>query len=322
MFQLKRISISFVAVALLVAISAMSASSQLRLPRPSQNASVMQTIGVTDITITYSRPPVKGRTIFADAPAAMAARAKGDATLDNQNERLKGEPIVPYGHMWRTGANEATQFVVTDDVLINGQPLAAGSYSLHTIPGKDEWTVVFNGTANQWGSFNYDASKDTLRVKAKPQMTADSQEWLAFNIDPATDNSAMVNIRWEKVRVPFTVEVKDVAAVALAKARVAVANAKPDDWQTPFQAANYAKANKAGDEATKWYDQSLKVVDEQVKAKPTFQTLSRRATVLVNAGRMQEALAAAEKAVEQGKIEKADTSALEKRIADMKAAKN
>lgn len=321
MYQLKRISISFFALTLLAVFAAGPASAQLRLPRPSPGASVKQTIGITDVTITYSRPPVKGRTIFADAPAPMAARAKGEATLDNQNERLKGEPIVPYGHMWRTGANEATQFIVTDDVLVNGQPLAAGSYSLHTIPGKDEWTVVFNGTANQWGSFSYDASKDTLRIKAKPVMTADIQEWLAYSIDPATDSSATVNIRWEKLRVPFTVEVKDVPALALTKARAAVAAAKADDWQTPLNAANYAKQNKAMDDANKWYEQSLKVVDEQIAAKPTYQTLTRRATVLVNAGRMQEALAAAEKAVEQGKLEKVDTSALEKRIADMKAGK-
>src|SRR5258707_12966183 len=122
--QFKSVSVSLIAlVAVLFAV--ITASAQLRLPRPSQAASVTQTVGVTDITINYSRPPVKGRTIFADPPAAMAARAKGEATLDNQNERLKGEPIVPYGHVCRTGANEATQFVITDDVTINGQKLAA-----------------------------------------------------------------------------------------------------------------------------------------------------------------------------------------------------
>src|ERR1043165_6599624 len=109
--------------------------------RPSQKASVMQTIGVTDITITYSPPPVKGRTIFADAPASMETRAKGEATLDNQNERKPGEPIVPYNHVWRAGANDATVFQVSDDVLINGQPLKAGTYSLHAIPGKEQWTI-------------------------------------------------------------------------------------------------------------------------------------------------------------------------------------
>jgi hypothetical protein len=268
MFRSSRIFIALFVFVTCFVLSAPIASAQLRLPRPSQKASVMQTIGVTDISITYSRPGVKGRTIWGDWPAD----AKGEATLDNQNTRPPGAPIVPYGHMWRTGANEATQFVVTDDVLINGQPLAAGSYSLHTIPGKDEWTIIFNGTANQWGSFNYDATKDLLRVKAKPQTAANNHEWLAFNIDPASDSSATVTIAWEKVRVPFTVEIKDVPAVTIAHARTAVGSAKPDDWQTPFQAANYAKANKAPDDAAKWYDQALKAIDEQIKTKPTSKT--------------------------------------------------
>ena len=101
----------------------------------------------------------------------------------------------------------------------------------------------------------------------------------------------------------------------------AVAAAKADDWATPFQAANYAKANKATEDAAKWYDQALKAIDEQIKTKPNFQNYGRRATTLLNAGKMQEALAAAEKAVEVGKAEKADTAALEKRIADIKAGK-
>lgn len=138
-----------------------TATAQLRLPRPGQWASVTQTIGVTDLTISYSRPGVKGRAIFGEAP--KDTYAKGEATLDDQNKRPAGMPIVPYGHIWRTGANEATQFVVSDDVTINGRKLPAGSYSLHTIPGKDEWTIIFNSTANQWGSFNYDPAKDKLR---------------------------------------------------------------------------------------------------------------------------------------------------------------
>ncbi len=318
MLNMKRFSFISFALLTVTVFAAQSASAQLRLPRPSQKASVMQTIGVTDVTITYSRPGVKGRTIWGEWPA----EAKGEATLDNQNNRPAGAPIVPNGHLWRTGANDATQFVITDDVMINGQLLPAGTYSLHTIPNKDEWTVVFNGTANQWGSFNYDPAKDTLRVKAKPQWLTESQEWMAFTIDPAADNSATVNIRWEKVRVPFTVEVKDVAALALAKARLAVAAAKPDDWQTPFNAANYAKQNKAAEDAAKWYEQSLKIVDEQIKTKETFQNLSRRASILLGAGKMQDALTAAEKALVVGKAEKADTAALEKRIADIKAGKN
>jgi hypothetical protein len=312
MIYLKRSYISLLTL-LFMLCAAGYTSAQLRVPRPSQKASVMQTIGVTDITITYSRPGVKGRTIWGDALPEQA-NVKGEATLDNQNTRPKGAPIVPWGHVWRAGANEATTFVVTDDVLVNGQKLPAGSYSLHTIPTKDEWTIVFNGTANQWGSFDYDPAKDTLRIKAKPQMVADNQEWLMYSFDPVTDNSAQVNIRWEKVRVPFTVEVKDVTALTLEKARAAVAAAKPDDWRTPLQAANYANQNKHGEEGMAWLDQSIKV-------KETFQNLSAKARALFAAGKKDEALAVAEKAIVRGKADKVDTTDFEKRVADMKAGK-
>jgi len=292
-------------------------SAQLRLPRPSQKASTMQTIGVTDVTIVYSRPATKGRKIWGDWPTAVA----GEATLDDQDTRPAGAPIVPYGHIWRTGANEATLFTVTDDVLINGQPLAAGTYSLHSIPGKDEWTIIFNTVAEQLGSFDYDSKKDALRVKTKPEVSDLSQEFLDISLDPVKDNSAVARIKWEKVSVPFTIEVKDVAAVAVARARTVVSAAKIDDWQTPFQAANYARANKATDDAAKWYEQALKAIDEQIKTKPNFQNLTRRASTLINMGRTQDGISAAEKAVEVGKAEKADTSGLEKRIADLKAGK-
>ena len=312
MIYLKRSYISFLTL-LFIVCAVSCASAQVKVPRPSQKASVMQTIGVTDITITYSRPGVKGRTIWGDALPEQA-NVKGEATLDNQNIRPKGAPIVPWGHVWRAGANEATTFVVTDDVLVNGQKLPAGSYSLHTIPTKDEWTIVFNGTANQWGSFSYDPAKDTLRVKAKPQMVADNQEWLMYSFDPVTDNSAQVNIRWEKVRVPFTVEVKDVTALTLEKARAAVAAAKPDDWRTPLDAGRYALQNKDTDEGMAWLDQSIKV-------KETFQNLSAKAQALFAAGKKDEALTVAEKAIERGKADKVDTAAFEKRVADMKAGK-
>ena len=161
MFQLKRISITFFSACLLVLLIVQVASAQGRppIPRGSQKASLTQTIGTTDVTVTYSRPAVKNRKVYGDWPTAVA----GEATLDNGNERPKEAPLVPWGHVWRTGANEATLFTVTDDVLINGQPLAAGRYSLHTIPGKKEWTVIFNKDDGQWGSFAYDAKKDALR---------------------------------------------------------------------------------------------------------------------------------------------------------------
>jgi len=312
--------VSVISIFTFLFITSAAANAQLRLPRPSQGASVTQTIGVTDITITYSRPAVKDRTIFADAPATMASRAKGEATLDNQDERVKGEPIVPWGHVWRTGANEATRFFVTDDVMINGQKLPAGKYSLSTIPGKDEWTVIFNSDYGQWGSFTYDEKKDVLRVKTKPQWVSDNQELLSYSFEPTADNATAVVIRWEKVRVPFTVQV-DVVATTLAKAKKAIAEAKPDDWRTPFQAAGYARQNNDMEDAKVWIDAALKAVDTSIAAKPTFQNLVGRTNILLNAGKKDDAMLTADKAIAQGKADKADTAAFEKRIAEMKAGK-
>jgi hypothetical protein len=316
MSSLKRSSITIFAVLFVLSFAA-SASAQVVLPRPSQKASVMQRIGATDITITYSRPGVKGRKIWGDPLPGQQSSVKGEATLDNQNVRPKDAVIVPYGHVWRTGADDATMFVVSDDVLINGQKLPAGTYSLHTIPTKDEWTIVFNGTANQWGSFNYDAAKDTLRVKAKPAWVSENEEWLSFSFDPVSEDSAQVNIRWEKVSVPFTVKVPDVPAATFARLKTTVAGAKADDWRTPLQAGNYLINNTdPADDA-----QGMAWLDQSIKVKETFQNLSAKANALYKAGKKEEAFALANQAIERGKADKVDTSSFEKRLADMKAGK-
>ena len=316
MIYLKRLSLLKLIVLLGVGCAGQAFAQQplaIKPIRPSQKASVMQTIGVTDITITYSRPPVKGRPIFADAPPEMEARHKGEETLDNQNERKPGEPIVPYNHVWRAGANEATMFQVTDDVLINGQPLKAGTYSLHTIPGKDEWTIIFNNDAGQWGSFTYDNKKDALRVKTKAQVVSDNQEWLVYSFDPVTDNSATVNLRWEKVRVPFTVEVKDVKAAWRKHADEMIA-ANPNAEQLPLQVGQTYYRDKN-------YDEALKFVNQSIKIKETFGNLQAKANVLWAMGKKDEALAVADAAIAKGKADKANTAAFEKRVADMKAGK-
>jgi len=315
MISRKRLT-SFSLAAVMILLSATFATAQQPPTQykplyPSQKASVMQTIGVTDVTITYYRPAIKGRTIFGEAPPSMEARAKGDATLDNQNERKPGEPIVPYNHVWRAGANDATVFQVTDDVLINGQPLKAGTYSLETIPGKDEWTIIFNNDSGQWGAFTYDSKKDALRVTAKPKPVPESQELLAYNFDPVTANTATVNLRWEKVSVPFTVEVKDVKAVWRARTDALIA-ANPANEVFPLQAAN----TFAGD---KNWDEALKYVDQSIKTKPTFRNLSAKANILRNAGRKEEALAAADQAIAKGKADSVDTTAFEKRVAGWKS---
>ena len=318
MIPLKRSCAQSLALLLLVLCGALSASAQspaVRLPRPSQKATIMQTIGVTDLTITYSRPAVKGRKIWGEAPAAAIAanNAVGASTLDDSTKRVKDAPIVPYGHVWRTGANEATTFAVTDDVLINGQKLPAGTYSLHTIPGKDEWTIIFNSVSDQWGSFNYDEKKDVLRVKAKPEMVADTQEWLSIDIPSVSPNAAKINIRWERLRVPFTVEVPNVEAVMRAKIDALVA-ANPTDWNVPLAVARQYANDDNWDEAMKWVNQSIKV-------KETFQNLAAKAQFLYAAGRKEEAFAVGDQAIQRGKADKADTARFEKRLADMRAGK-
>jgi len=324
-----------VALVLLAAASTASARQQppppkVRLPQASPQATLTHTIGVTDLTIVYHRPSVRGRTIWGDiTPEKAAAVLKAssflpqnspEGTLDGGQGTGKDFPMVPNGHVWRAGANEATKFTVTDDVLVNGQPLKAGTYSLHTIPGKDEWTIIFNSDAGQWGSFTYDEKKDVLRVKAKPETTADSQEWLAFQIEPEGENAARVNIRWERLRVPFTVEVKDVKALTVEKMRAAVAAAKADDWRTPLQAANYVFLNNLtanNEEALQWLEKSL-------KTKETFGNLYTKARVLAATGKSADAVAAAEKALQLAKAPNSGVDAptiadLEKRMAEWKS---
>ena len=146
--------------------------------RPSPNASVTQTIGTTIVTITYSRPGVKGRQVFGG--------------------------LEQYGAVWRTGANEATVFSVTSDVTINGEALPAGVYGLFTIPNEGEWTIIFNKQPAQWGAFDYDQSQDALRVTATPE-EAGAVEWFAFYFGDLTDTSANAILHWDTVRVPFTI---------------------------------------------------------------------------------------------------------------------
>src|SRR5215510_9404530 len=220
---------------------------KVRLPQASPAATVSQTIGITDVSITYHRPSVRGRTVWGDVPAekvtalikanSVAPAAEGEGTVDGAPGSGKDFPIAPNGHVWRAGANEATKFTVSDDVLVQGQKLAAGAYSLHIIPGKDEFTVIFNKTADQWGSFRYDPKQDALRVRAKPVWLKDSQEQLSYDIPAMTANSAQVIVRWEKVAVPFTIEVPNQDTLVRSKIDAAVA-ANPNDPAVTLAVAN------------------------------------------------------------------------------------
>ncbi|HEV7890444.1 MAG TPA: DUF2911 domain-containing protein [Pyrinomonadaceae bacterium] len=297
--------------------------SKVRLPQASPPSTLTHTVGVTDLTIVYHRPSVRGRTVWGDVPADKVAailkassflpQSSPEGTLDGGQGTGKDFPMVPNGHVWRAGANEATRFTVTDDVLVNGQPLKAGTYSLHMIPGKDEWTVVFNKTAEQWGSYSYDASKDALRVKTKPEWRADSQELLGYEIPTGTANTARVVLRWEKIVVPFTVEVPNQDALVRSKIDAAVA-AAPDDWHVTMEVANAYAGDDKMEDALMWADRSIKV-------KETFQNLRLKAMLLLNMNKKDEALALAERAIARGKADGEDTTRFEKRLADIKAGK-
>ncbi len=237
---------------------------QLELPRLSTKASVSQTVGVTDIEITYSRPGVKGRVIWGG--------------------------LVPYDKIWRTGANEATAISFSEDVQINGSTLAKGKYALFTIPGKDEWTVIFNNNPDQDGAFNYDEKEDALRIQVKPQ-EAPFLERMMFYFDNLADSSADVVLRWEKLRLPFTVQVQ-VDSLVFAQAR------KQINWGTPYRAANFALQNEANlDEGLKWLEISI-AVDEN------YWNTSLAARYFEHEGQHQEAIAAMEKALGMAKTMK------------------
>jgi len=168
-----------------------SQPTELNIPRLSQRGTVSQRLGLTDITITYHRPEVGGREIWGKT--------------------------VPYGKVWRAGANENTTITFTDDVSIEGKTLAAGTYGLHTIPDKDQWTIIFSKNATSWGSFSYDEKEDALRVTAKPQ-AADFREALTYTFEEVKPDSAAATLRWEKLAVPFHISV-DVKAVVLRNVR-------------------------------------------------------------------------------------------------------
>ena len=142
-------------------------------PSPPQTASLK--IGDLEITLNYSSPGVKGRNIWGE--------------------------LVPYGEVWRTGANEANVFSVSKDVLINGEALPAGKYALFTIPGKSEWTVIFNKEWNQWGSFNYHESEDALRISVTPQQEDELKERMEFRVN----ENGEVSFRWENLSFTFSV---------------------------------------------------------------------------------------------------------------------
>ena len=326
MISAKRVSIVLVSIFMIAGAASIAFAQQppkVRLPQASPSATVSQTIGITDISITYHRPAVRGRMLWGDISSEKVAAlvkansvppgADGEGTVDGASGGGKDFPMAPNGHVWRAGANEATRFTVSDDVLVNGQKLAAGAYSLHIIPGKEEFTIIFNKTADQWGSFRYDAKQDALRVKTKPVWRSDSQEQLSYDIPAMSPNSAQVILRWEKVAVPFTIEVPNQDALVRSKIDAMIA-ANPTDWQIPLAVGNAYFNDDKFEDAMGWVDKSIKVQE-------TFQNLRTKAFLLNAMSKKPEAITVAEQALARGKAEGADTTRFEQFLAGLQSGK-
>jgi len=257
-----------------------------KLPAASPAASVKQTFGLTDITIDYSSPAVKGRTIWGG--------------------------LVPYDSVWRTGANAATVINFSTNVMINGNKIKSGKYALFTIPGRDMWTVIINSGYDQWGAFGYQKSMDVLRFTVKPEMTNDVKEHMAFYLDPTSDSTCNVTLRWEKVRVTF--EVKANTLMMMQKGFEGMGN-------TYASAANYYVDNKLDlNKAEQWAMMALDM------NKSSFYYNYVAARVMQAKGDNKEALKYAEESKKLGEAANDDfyhefKGRVEKLLADLNAAK-
>ena len=245
----------FLAPAVLFLAIAVPAAAQtmLDLPRSSQQAQVKQRIGLTWITVDYSRPLVKGRDVWKVV-----------------------EPV------WRAGANENTTFDVTDPVLVEGKPLPRGTYGLFMIAGKDgaPFTVVFSRNSTSWGHFTYDEKEDALRVSVAPK-PAEFHEALAYDFDDVTEKSTVVTMRWEKVAVPFKVSV-DVDKLVAESLRRQVRAWSRWNWQGWDEASGWLLAHKGDlNEALEDSNQSINVEE---RADNTF----TKADVLLAMGKKEE----------------------------------
>ncbi|MEX1274563.1 MAG: DUF2911 domain-containing protein [Bacteroidota bacterium] len=256
---------------------------QLRTPRISQGAKITQVIGLSEATIYYHRPGVKGREIWGK--------------------------LLPYGSIWRVGANEPTLLTFSDPVTIAGKQLGAGTYRLVMVPGEKDWAVIFNSEVKNWGTV-YEEKYDTLRFKVTPQWGT-HEEWLSFSFTDLTPSSATVVLAWEKVRIPFKIEFN-----TLGKLQSSVGN-----WQILNSAARSALDNNVYiNEAVDWADRALAM-------NKNANTLRTKAELLAKAGKKQEAITAGEeslkmfKAMDQSRMadfQKQQIADFEKMVADWK----
>ena len=264
--------ITFQPFALYVAIlglgGTVSAQNDLNLPDVSQAAEVKQRIALTDVTIKYHRPLVNGRKIWGG--------------------------LVPYGKVWRAGANENTTIEFSDPVSVEGKALAKGVYGLHMIPNSDSWTVIFSKTNTAWGSYSYDQKEDALRVDVKPKPLAETKEAMEFEFGDLKPTSTAVTLKWEKLGVPFTVSIND-PDQTLENIRAQLKGRGQFTWQALDEGAQFCLTRKINlDEALGWADASIQNEER-------FDNLSTKADILKALNRSDEAKTAWNHALEIAK---------------------
>ncbi|MGN0020199.1 MAG: DUF2911 domain-containing protein [Sphingobacterium hotanense] len=204
---MKKIALTLLLASGLI-FSAQQADAQIKLPPASSTQFILQDLGISQVSVVYQRPNMKGRTIFGD--------------------------LVPYNQIWRTGANNATNITFQSDVKIEGQNLEAGTYALFTIPGKEEWTIIFNKNAKQWGAYTYDKADDVLRVKVKPRALTNPIETFTIAFEEVNDQNLKACLLWEKTKVSFLIEVDQKAEIL-----ASIDEAMQGEKKPYFQAAQY-----------------------------------------------------------------------------------
>jgi len=203
---------------------------KLAFPDASPAATIKQRVGLTDIEINFNRPGMKGRTVFGG--------------------------LVPFGEVWRTGANTATKVTFSTDVKLNGTAVPAGTYEVFTIPGEAEWTVIIHKNMSQWGSYAYDMKNDVARISAKPAAgLMNPVETFSIGFSDLHSNSALLNLTWEKTRVPVKVEV-DVVGQLVPQIEAVMASAEPK--KPYFSAAMFYYDNDLDlKKAAAWMDAAI-----------------------------------------------------------------
>jgi tetratricopeptide (TPR) repeat protein len=235
----------------------------LDLPLPSQRAEISQRIGITDVTISYHRPLMNDRKIWGG--------------------------LVPYGAVWRAGANENTTITFSDPVLIEGKPLDAGTYGLHMIPNADEWTIIFSKNSTSWGSFTYDQAEDALRVNVKPTAT-DMHNALTYDFDQLQPDSAVVEMEWEKVEVPFKVSV-NVHDVVQASLKKQLRSLSQYTWMSWDDAANYLLTEKIA------LDDALTYANKSIENEDRYDNEIAKSKILLALNRKDDSATAEKKAL-------------------------